>query len=148
MKLGITAARCGTVVAQLDTLECTIRNYREVMNEFHHGCCIGGDEEGVVAAYNEKYHIVGYPPLIRKYVSTIAESLSHVLLDPEEYLQRNKNIVDAVDLLIVAPDSFEPRARSGTWSTYRYAQRTEVPRLIIWPDGTVRAEGGLKISTN
>lgn len=30
--------------------------------------------------------------------------------------------------------------RSGTWSTIRYARRVDIPRVIVYPDGSIVKE--------
>jgi predicted Rossmann fold nucleotide-binding protein DprA/Smf involved in DNA uptake len=52
------------------------------------------------------------------------------------YLDRNRDIVAASDVLIACPKGPEQR-RSGTWSTVRYARQARLPILIVWPDGEV-----------
>jgi hypothetical protein len=54
------------------------------------------------------------------------------LLPEREYLQRNRDIVDATDVLLAAPDGPE-RVRSGTWSTVRYAYRAGRGVLLVMP---------------
>ena len=46
------------------------------------------------------------------------------------YLERNKNIVNAVDFIIAAPDGPE-KVRSGTWSTVRYAKKVGT-KGVVW----------------
>ena len=42
-------------------------------------------------------------------------------LAPLPYLTRNKQIVDASEVLVACPQSAKEEMRSGTWSTVRYA---------------------------
>jgi hypothetical protein len=58
---------------------------------------------------------------------------------PKPPLDRNRDIVDAVDVLLVGPKGPE-ELRSGTWSCVRYARRKGVRRVIFWPDGTIEEE--------
>jgi predicted Rossmann fold nucleotide-binding protein DprA/Smf involved in DNA uptake len=55
------------------------------------------------------------------------------------FLRRNRDIVDACQLLIVAPGEEAERRRSGTWATYRYARTVGRALLVVFPDG--RTEG-------
>lgn len=140
MRLGITGTRVGTVGSQWDTLESMLKAYRPVMGYFHHGCCKGVDEEATAIAKQVDYHIVGHPPINKSYISASALSLCNQVLEEKEYLERDDDIVIWSDLLLVVPDSFEKRLHSGTWYTYRAAEKLHKPRIIIWPDGTTTAE--------
>ena len=50
-------------------------------------------------------------------------------------LNRNKNIVDASNLIFAFPFDKEI-IRSGTWSTIRYAKKINKPLIIIRKDGS------------
>jgi hypothetical protein len=56
------------------------------------------------------------------------------------HLQRNRNIVDAVQVMIACPRGFEEELRSGTWATIRYARKVGRKLYIIYPDGRVDEE--------
>lgn len=61
-------------------------------------------------------------------------------MSPLPYMERNRAIVDASDVLIACPyEIVEPEfGRSGTWSTIRYALTIpNFPVVIIWPNGRV-----------
>ena len=51
--------------------------------------------------------------------------------DAAHLLKRNRDIVEASEILIAAPDSLEERQRSGTWYTVRYARKQGVPVIIL-----------------
>ncbi len=55
-------------------------------------------------------------------------------LPAKEYLERDRDIVDATEALFATPDGPE-RAKSGTWYTVRYAVKTGKPVYICYPDG-------------
>lgn len=146
MKIGITGSRVGPVSdEQSNALHATLKTYRAQINDFFHGCCIGVDEEATMLAFDLKYHIVGFPPINKKLASDVAMSLSHELRPEAEYLERDRAIVEASDLLLVVPKSFNKEMKSGTWYTYRYAILVNTPRLIIWPDGSMETEGTVKV---
>lgn len=56
---------------------------------------------------------------------------------PAAPLDRNRLIVDSVDLMVAFPGKMKEQKRSGTWYTIRYARKQGVPLMIFWPDGSV-----------
>lgn len=103
----------------------------------HHGDCIGVDVQTAKIAEFMGVKTVCHPPLNP---SARARHNSTIILPEKEYLDRNRDIVDAVDCMIVVPFEKEEILRSGTWMTYRYAKKRDVDRTIIFPDGTLRIE--------
>lgn len=61
-------------------------------------------------------------------------------MHPEkDYKVRDKDIVDMSERMIATP--FCPEiARSGTWTTVRYARKKNKPLWIVMPDGQVIEE--------
>jgi hypothetical protein len=55
-------------------------------------------------------------------------------------LERNKDIVRDSNLLVAAPPTSEEIKRSGTWHTIRHARKMNVPKVIVWPDGSLTIE--------
>lgn len=105
---------------------------------FHHGSCMGADTEFHALADRALNMIVVHPPsnertMIRSRV-TFAKILT---LEAKPYLDRDRDIVDASDIMIVAPLSFEEQLRSGSWTSLRYAKKTRRPIFHIEPDGAV-----------
>lgn len=98
------------------------------VTEFHHGDCIGADAEAHDIATEYGIRIVIHPPL---FAGKRACKSADVVLPPLSYLERNHAIVDAVELLVVAPESNKEELRSGTWATYRYAKKLNKPRLVL-----------------
>lgn len=103
----------------------------------HHGDCIGVDVQTAKIAEFMGVKTVCHPP---SNPAARARHASTVILPEKEYLDRNRDIVDAVDYMIVVPFEKEEILRSGTWMTYRYAKKRDVDRTIIFPDGTSRLE--------
>jgi nucleoside 2-deoxyribosyltransferase len=96
---------------------------------FHHGDCIGADEDAHLIAkrYGAKVHI--HPPFDSPKRAHCHGDVTH---NEKENLARNRDIVDACDVLIAAPDGDHERLRSGTWSTVRYARRKgKAVRILI-----------------
>jgi len=100
--------------------------------EFHHGDCIGADEEAAAIAVGAGYRIFSHPPLN---AAIRAFTRADVELQPKDYLVRNRDIVDVADVLVATPAGLEVQ-RSGTWSTVRYARRLGKRTYIVMPDGT------------
>lgn len=97
------------------------------VKELHHGCCTGWDAQAHFIAEQLSIKTVLHPPQDTKLVEVLR---GDVVLPPKPYLDRNKDIVSAVDFLIAAPDGPE-RQRSGTWSTVRYAKKVGV-KGVVW----------------
>jgi predicted Rossmann fold nucleotide-binding protein DprA/Smf involved in DNA uptake len=144
MKVGFTGTREETTPEQHHAL-CQLVQSLESVTEWHHGACIGADAEGIdVACEHAKgARRIAHPPENRAMVSLVALDLSDEVLDPLPYLERNRAIVDACDVLIACPKGPE-ELRSGTWSTVRYARKQGKRVVIIWPDGKITEEGGDK----
>lgn len=108
----------------------------------HHGCCIGADEEfhNMRVERAPMIGLVLHPPLNRTKLSTDLGDLTNphiIVLEAQEYMDRNHAIVDQTDVLWAAPHTMNEVVRSGTWATVRYARRVDKPIVIFWPDGTV-----------
>ncbi len=59
------------------------------------------------------------------------------IAEPEKPLDRNKKLVDDGEILVATPAELNEERRSGTWSTIRYARKTDKPIIIIFPNGHV-----------
>ncbi len=57
-------------------------------------------------------------------------------LPAKDYLARDRDIVEATEILFATPDGPE-RDHSGTWYTVRYATGKCRPVYICYPDGKV-----------
>ena len=127
MILGVTGSRDGGGFKRQGKFFQFLCNNN--VSGLHHGDCIGWDEEchEICAHYGIK--IVMYPPIEDRYR---AFCKGGDRMPPKPYLDRNKDIVNAVDFLIAAPDGPE-RQRSGTWSTVRYAKKVGVKGVVWMP---------------
>lgn len=99
------------------------------IEELHHGDCTGWDHQAFLVAESLGIKTVSHPPDNPRMTAC---TNSTVILPAKPYLDRNKDIVNAVDFLIAAPSCPE-RQRSGTWSTVRYAKKVGV-RGVVWCD--------------
>ena len=131
--VGFTGTRQGTTQDQFNTLKDLIQELDMV--EFHHGCCIGADNEAhiLVRSYTDAI-IIGHPPVNTHKMATLIVDRR---LEPMGYLERNRAIVNATSHLIATPNSDRPKPRSGTWYTIMYAKRQGKKVTIIYPDGNI-----------
>ena len=104
--------------------------YDKGYNYFHHGDCIGADEEAHKIAKKIGYKIIIHPPVSDKY-RAYCKGASKTL--PEgEYLERNKDIVNSVSIMLALPkDPGQEERRSGTWTAVRYAWKNMVPVTFL-----------------
>lgn len=136
MKIGFTGTRNGLTKRQFEALKQILTMYWKDQSEFHHGQCIGSDE----MAHNyvkqlETVPIHIHPPALDTLIFDAKPRKMDKVYKERTYLERNKDIVDATELLIGCPESNEEKQRSGTWSTIRYARKNNKSVIIIFPDG-------------
>lgn len=138
MKIGFTGTKDGMTDAQKLKFDLFITSLSPT--EFHHGSCVGADDEaGIIVKKNKpNCQIVLHPPIK---TTLKADSYFDVSREPKDYLVRNKDIVNESDVLIATPKEHNEQLRSGTWSTIRYAQKINKPLICIFPDGTYKCEG-------
>lgn len=136
MILGFTGTREGLSDAQKVAFEEYMLGLT-VLDEFHHGCCVGADGYAGVWVYETILtRCVGHPSDIKSMTDGEALARCHQIRDPLPPLKRNRNIVDACELLIACPKGPEEQ-RSGTWATVRYARKVGKRVVIVWPNGEV-----------
>ncbi len=131
MIFGFTGTRNGMSEDQKDTVRWNLR----LGSEFHHGDCFGADVEAYGIALAMGLKIVCHPPensTMRAFTASF-----DVIMPKQGYLQRNRAIVDACEILIATPEGYVEQERSGTWSTIRYARSRNKELLIIYPDGSI-----------
>lgn len=127
MKIGFTGTREGMTEKQKTELKKQFKSLK--IKEFHHGDCIGADEEAhkIFSSKYSNFKIYIHPPVNP---SKRAYCLSDNIFPEKPYLERNKDIVDRCDLLIAAPKGKE-EPRSGTWATVRYARKNKKKIVIL-----------------
>jgi hypothetical protein len=141
--VGFTATQAGLTDAQLSILEEQLRaifaRFQPIFRgenspvKFHHGDCVGGDEQAHAIAMAIGYRVVIHPPFDPKKRAWCDGHLTEI---EKSYLERNRDIVDISNILLAGPQGNEI-LRSGTWSTIRYAQRLSHHVRIIFPKGNV-----------
>lgn len=134
-KVGFTGTQCGMAYKQKSSFEKLIKMI--YISEFHHGDCVGADTEAQNIVKKESVAIYIHPP---KDSSKRAFNEFDYAFEEKEYLERNRDIVDAVNVLIATPKTFTEQQRSGTWATIRYARKIKKSIFIIKPDGAVAVE--------
>ena len=127
--IGFTGTAQGMTEAQSHTLGGLIKI---VTGRFRHGDCVGSDDQAATIAAELGWVIRGHPPINESKRAFNAHT--NAWQPPEEYLARNRAIVDFSMILIATPKLFREERRSGTWYTIRYAS-TKIETIIIWPDG-------------
>lgn len=131
MNIGFTGTQTGMTDRQQSAVYGLIDEHSP--DEFHHGDCVGADEEAhQIIRIIGFWRIVIWPPVnsdLRAYCD------GDVMKPVQGYMRRNRSIVNATGLLIAAPKSGV--RKGGTWATVTYAQRRNKSVLIVWPDGDV-----------
>lgn len=141
MKAGFTGTRWGMTTAQKTAFTAYLHQHDEIL-EFHHGDCVGADEDAHTRLHYGIYTI-GHPPVneARRAFTDCDE-----WREPKEYLARNWDIASETGMLIACPASALEQPRSGTWTTIRYARTLGKPVVIINPDGTI-SDGTIREET-
>jgi hypothetical protein len=132
-KVGFTGTQEGLSVAQTARLftlltEIIIKNKEGA--EFHHGDCVGADEQAFAIAKPLGFKTVAHPGP-REYKRAFTDS--DVILAPREYMDRNADIAFVCDEMIATPKEATEQQRSGTWATVRRARRFYKPITVIFP---------------
>ena len=127
MIVGFTGTQVGMTPEQMAAVREALANPNT--KEFHHGDCIGADEEAHNIAVEFHIPIFVHPPVNPNKQAFCREGFH---FEPRPYLIRNHDIVDACNLLIATPRGPE-ELRSGTWATIRYASKIGRQLLIIEP---------------
>lgn len=135
MNVGFTGTQFGMMEDQLYTLYNLLEQLE--FNEFHHGNCIGADEQAVlvVKQLDANIQVHSHPPTFSGKESHL--NMNDVSYERKPYLYRNKDIVNFSDMMFATPKEFTEQLRSGTWATIRYAKKSGAPLTVIYPDGSV-----------
>lgn len=131
--LGFTGTREELTQRQKEVLADNLNTARlHGFEIFNHGDCVGADDFAADCAAEADFYIIAHPPTNDTHRAFNRHA--NLTRTPKPYLERNKAIVDASEVLIACPKGKE-EFRSGTWSTVRYAIRKKKPVVIIWPTG-------------
>ena len=130
MKIGFTGTRKGLTQYQKYKVDAFLKSCK--IKAAYHGGCHGADTDFHTIVSKICLHIYVLPGDAKQRENFIRKGDSFVL-KPKPYLERNKDIVNNCNLLIVCPNSTKERLRSGTWATYRYAKKIGKPVVIFYP---------------
>jgi len=141
MIIGFTGTRKGMTPQQKSTVEALVLELKP--KQAHHGDCVGADADfnsiciklNTLREHNTLIHI--HPGCVIGNPQRANCSGWYQMYSIKPFLDRNHDIVDACDRLIVCPGEFQEQRRSGTWATYRYALKTKKLIYVVYPDGTV-----------
>ena len=130
--LAFSGTQLGLSAAQHEALSQFLTQSEPWMLEFHHGDCTGADAQAhaLVRQICNDVRIVVHPP---SNSAKRAWCQGGKLLPPKPYLTRNRDIVDACDMLLACPKEQEETLRSGTWATIRYARAVGKTVRILYP---------------
>lgn len=140
MKIGFTGTRKSMTKKQKSIVSYHLWVHTcHISGEAHHGDYIGADAEFHRMAMRLGLKVFKHPaiagiPHPRSDQRAYCEGGTE--LEAKDALVRNRDIVDAVDIMIAAPAQRWDVLRSGTWMTIRYAKRIGKQLVIVYPDGT------------
>jgi len=126
-KVGFTGTHRGACPEQLTEAEARLRALREEgFDEFHHGQCIGADEQVAKIARTLGYRVVAHPGLASDPANLMYRSDwdgNAEVLEAKPFIARDHDIVNETEVMLATPVSREEHMRSGTWTTVRYARK-------------------------
>lgn len=138
--IGFTGTRYGMDAAQTKKIRTVMKSVIERLNKnkyetffFHHGNCVGADEEAAFHAKNLSMHIVCHPPVKVDLESKSTADINEIVHPRKSHLARNRDIVDSSHVMLAAPRS-EERV-GGTWYTIEFAVKQKKPVLVVMPNG-------------
>lgn len=141
MIIGFTGTRKGMSERQLDQLAfmlgCFLVPGSSSRGEFHQGGAKGADKQARMLARNMGFEVKWHPcPGVSLEDVLDEEPLAKHETWREVFppLQRNRNIVRDVDILVATPFTDDEELRSGTWATIRYARDKVIP-VVMLPRG-------------
>ena len=138
-RIGFTGTQTGMTKKQRLKLVITLRRFSKGVKatgfEFHHGDCVGADEQAHTIAKLEGGYIITHPPKDPK-KRAFCKGADEVR-PRKDYLPRNRDIVnEGKDLLLAAPkEKSEPDSQraGGTWYTIRYGRKVGRKVIILKP---------------
>src|SRR5271168_5416422 len=137
-KVGFTGTHKGALPIQLANAKEKLRLLKEEgFDEFHHGACIGADEQVAKIAKDLGFKVVAHPGLAKDPTNMLFRSEwseNDEILEAKNFIERDHDIVNATEVMLATPLTFEETTRSGTWTTVRYAKaqgRTEGSTLFV-----------------
>lgn len=140
--VGITGSRHGMSDNQITSGNRLLRQLKKQgASVLAHGDCLGVDSQAHSLAVSLGYQTQVHPPTNPR---NRAYMKGDVVYKEQAYLDRNKDIVTASDVIVAFPEQSQkdrpPVKGSGTWHVIRYTRLVQKTLYIVWPDGEV--EGG------
>jgi hypothetical protein len=138
-KVGFTGTRFGMTDKQKETVARLLDKIGGTF--FHHGDCVGADEEAAGIAGLLGYKLICHPPIKDEHRAYTKGN--DYVLKPKSHFARNRDIVDETDILIGCPQYDEPitkQTMGGTAYTVNYSRKQSKPSIVVSPDGVARAE--------
>jgi|SRR5271157_6397207 len=126
-KVGFTGTQKGAHPAQIAAAKEKLKALKEEgFDEFHHGACIGADEQVAKIAKELGFKVIAHPGLAKDPANMQFRSDwngSDETLGAKPFIDRDHDIVDATETMLATPLTYEEQNRSGTWTTVRYAKK-------------------------
>lgn len=147
VNLGITGSREGFTNEQWKAFTEFVDGLlsRNPIHYFHQGQCVGVDVEAAKYLAEKQVLIVSHPPINK---ASVDESPIHFTREDKTYFERNRDIVDESDFMLVVPNTMQHRSYGGTWYTHDYAVKQNKPLCIIYPNGTIEYKGVFDAKTD
>lgn len=135
MIIGFTGSRHGMSLEQRVVVEKVCKQIASLdgKHQFHHGDCIGADAEAHDIFKKAGFETHIHPPRL---TLRQAHCQGDVCYPPDDYIPRDRRIVETCEVLIGTPKELKEVLRSGSWATIRHARRTKTKCLIVLRDGT------------
>lgn len=136
--VGVTGTESKVTNEQALSLKRLLKHLLPI--ELHHGDCVGADQLADRFARAFGIPVVIHPPK-NKSRRAFCESRTYGdtrrVYAPLEYLERDRAIARAVEVLIALPDTAIEQLRSGTWATVRYAREYQKKVFVCLPNGLI-----------
>jgi hypothetical protein len=128
MKIGFTGTKEG--MSQHQKEQFVLKMYGLNPTEFRHGDCVGADAEAhdMMREFFPDVPIIVHPPRLEKHRAFMK---GDVILKVDDYLPRDRTIVDSVEFMIATPKTDKEQLRSGTWTTIRYTRKMGKSLIIL-----------------
>ena len=113
--------------------------------EFHHGHCIGADDEMAAIAKEVGCVVIAHPgyPSKKPLDTTFRAAntwYNDVTLPAKDFISRDHDIVNETHFLVAAPHGEKEVRRSGTWTTVRYARKVGKQVTFCWPNRRMESD--------
>jgi hypothetical protein len=131
--IGFTGNQDGQTSAQKQSVHDLLLKHQGT--HFHHGDCIGSDEQAHAIALALNYAVIIHPPVDPRKRAYCKGATA--VREEKPYLKRNSDILKECSIVIATPRSYKEVVRSGTWSTVRRAVDLKRKVLVVFRDGRV-----------